>query len=74
MLKWAPFQEFVLEFKLAGILTSTYAYKRNGLGPENLSDLFIRNSESHLRALRNTSTDLQLSKTNDKQRAEMLFV
>ena len=34
----------------------------NGLAPEYLSNLFIRNSESHLMALRNTSTDLQLPK------------
>ena len=30
----------------------------NGLASEYLSDLLIRNSESHLRALRNTNTDL----------------
>ena len=34
----------------------------NGLAPEYLSKLFIRNSETHLLALRNTSTDLQLPK------------
>ena len=34
----------------------------NGLAPEYLSKLFIRNSESHLLALRNTITDLQLPK------------
>ena len=34
----------------------------NGLVPEYLSKLFIRNSETHLLALRNTSTDLQLPK------------
>ena len=34
----------------------------NGLAPEYLSNLFIRNSESHLMALRNTSTDLHLPK------------
>ena len=35
---------------------------RNGLAREYLSSLFIRNSESHLMALRNTSTDVQLPK------------
>ena len=35
----------------------------NGLAPEYLSNLLIRNSESRLMALRNTSTDLQLPKT-----------
>ena len=34
----------------------------NGLAPKYLSDLFIRNSESHLRVLRYTNTDLQLPK------------
>ena len=34
----------------------------NDLAPEYLSDLFIKNSESHLRALRNTNTDLKLPK------------
>ena len=34
----------------------------NGLAPEYLSNLFIRDSESHLLDLRNTSTDLQLPK------------
>ena len=38
----------------------------NCLAPEYLSDLFIRNSEGHLRALRNTKTDLQVpKKTNN---------
>ena len=43
---------------------------RNGLAPEHLSDLLIRNYNSHLRLLRNTSTDLQLPKktTNNGQR------
>ena len=31
----------------------------NGLAPEYFSNLFILNSESHLLALRNTSTDLK---------------
>ena len=43
----------------------------NGLAPEYLSDLFIRNSESHLRALRNTNTDLQVPK---KKWAKILFL
>ena len=34
----------------------------NGLAPGYLSKLFLTNSETHLLALRNTSTDLQLSK------------
>ena len=34
----------------------------NGLAPEYFSKLYIRNSETHLLALRNTSTDLQLPK------------
>ena len=41
----------------------------NGLAQEYLSDLFIRNSESHLWALRNTNTGLQVPKktTNNGQ-------
>ena len=43
--------------------TSTMVFKAlNGLAPEYLSKLFIRNSETHLLILRNTSTDLQLPK------------
>ena len=43
--------------------TNTMAFKAlNGLAPEYLSKLFIRNSETHLLALRNTSTYLQLPK------------
>ena len=43
--------------------TNTMVFKAlNGLAPEYLSKLFIRNSETHLLALRNTSTDLQLPK------------
>ena len=34
----------------------------NGLTPKYISDLLIRNSENHLRVLRNTTTDLQLPK------------
>ena len=42
----------------------------NSLAPVYLSDLFIRNSESHLQALRNTKTDLQVPKktTNNGQK------
>ena len=42
----------------------------NGLAPEYLSDLFIRNSESQLGALRNTNTDLLVpkKKTNKGQK------
>ena len=43
--------------------TNTMVFKAlTGLAPEYLSKLFIRNSETHLLALRNTSTDLQLPK------------
>ena len=43
--------------------TSTMVFKAlNGLAPEYLSKLFIRNSETHMLTLRNTSTDLQLPK------------
>ena len=38
----------------------------NSLAPEYLSDLFKRNSESHLRVLRNTSSDLQLPNKTTK--------
>ena len=39
--------------------TSTMVFKAlNGLAPEYLSGLLMRNSENHLRALRNTSTEL----------------
>ena len=38
----------------------------NGLAPEYLSNLFIRNSESYLLALRNSSTDLQMPKKTTK--------
>ena len=51
--------------------TNTLVFKApNGLAPEHLSDLFIRNPGSHLRPLRNTSTDLKLPKktTNNNQR------
>ena len=34
----------------------------NGLAPDYLSDLFIKNSESHLWALQITNTDLQVPK------------
>ena len=42
----------------------------NGLAPENLFDLLIRNYNCHLQPLRNTSTDLELPKkeTNNGQR------
>ena len=42
----------------------------NSLAPEHLSDLFEMNSESHLPALRNTNTDLQVPKktTNHGQK------
>ena len=42
----------------------------NSLTPKYISDLFIRNSESHLRVPRNTTTDLQLPKktTNNGQK------
>ena len=41
-----------------------------GLAPEYLTDLFIRNSESHLRSLRNTNADLHFPKktTNNGQK------
>ena len=42
------------------------------IAPENLSDLFIRNSYGHLRPLQNTSTDLQLPKNTTKW-TEMLY-
>ena len=43
--------------------TNTIVFKAlNGHAPEYLSKLFIRNSETHLLALRNTTTDLQLPK------------
>ena len=46
---------------------STTVFKvLNGVAQEYLSNLFIRNSESHLLALRNTSTDLQLPKKTTK--------
>ena len=38
----------------------------NGLAPEYLSDLFIRNPEGHISALRNTNTDLQVPKKKTK--------
>ena len=38
----------------------------NRLAPENMSDLFIRNSESHLWSLRNTNTNLQVPKKTTK--------
>ena len=38
----------------------------NSLAPKYLSDLFKRNSESHLRVLRNTSSDLQLPNKTTK--------
>ena len=51
---------------------NTVVFKdHNGLAPEYLSDLFIRNSESHLRALQNTSTYLEvpMKKTNNGQKS-----
>ena len=53
----------------------------NGLALKYLSDLFIGNSENHLRVLRNTSTGLQLlkktsrngEKENIKKWAKMLL-
>ena len=41
----------------------------NSLTPKYITDLLIRNSENHLRVLRNTTTDLQLPKkaTNNGQ-------
>ena len=52
---------------MINIEMNTMVYKTlNGLAPEYLSDLFIRNSKSHLRALPNTSTDLKLPKKASK--------
>ena len=49
--------------------TNTMVFKAlNDLAPEHLSKLFIRNSETHLLALRNTSTDLQLPKKRTSNR------
>ena len=40
----------------------------NGLAPDYLSDLFIRNSESYLWSLRNTNTNLQVPKNTKNNR------
>lgn len=52
--------------------TATTMYKSlNGLVPEYLSDLFVKNSTRNVRKLRNTETDLSLPlrKTNNGQKA-----
>ena len=58
-----PFLIFLFETtqEFTNFKTNTMVNKAlNGLTPEYLSGLFIRKSESHLRALGNSSTDLQL--------------
>ena len=52
--------------------TATAMYKSlNGLVPEYLSNLFVKNSTRNIRKLRNTETDLSLAlrKTNNGQKA-----
>ena len=51
--------------------TATTMYKSlNGLVPEYLSDLFVKNSTRNVRELRNTETDLSLTTAENKKLAK----